>query len=68
MPPDQIATLNTLGRLAVALAIGLMIGLERGWEQRERRGRPQVRRAVPIASLAMLAAGALGLVPVIRGG
>lgn len=36
MPPDQIATLNTLGRLAVALAIGLMIGLERGWEQRER--------------------------------
>ncbi len=36
MPADQAATLLTLGRLAVALAIGLMIGLERGWEQRER--------------------------------
>ncbi len=36
MPADQAITLTTLGRLAVALAIGLMVGLERGWEQRER--------------------------------
>jgi uncharacterized membrane protein (DUF4010 family) len=35
MAPVQIDQLPTLMRLAVALAIGLLIGLERGWEGRD---------------------------------
>ncbi len=35
MPSDQIDQLLVLLRLAVALAIGLLLGLERGWELRE---------------------------------
>jgi uncharacterized membrane protein (DUF4010 family) len=35
MPPDQIDQLQVLARLAVALAIGLLFGLERGWELRD---------------------------------
>jgi uncharacterized membrane protein (DUF4010 family) len=34
-PADQLNQLPTLLRLGVALAIGLMLGLERGWEFRE---------------------------------
>ncbi len=35
MPANQFVHLLTLERLGVALAIGLLIGLERGWERRE---------------------------------
>jgi uncharacterized membrane protein (DUF4010 family) len=35
MPNDQADSLAMLLRLAVALAIGLLLGLERGWEGRE---------------------------------
>jgi len=35
MAPDQLDKLPMLMRLAVALAICLMVGLERGWERRE---------------------------------
>jgi uncharacterized membrane protein (DUF4010 family) len=35
MPPEPIGQVPILMRLAVALALGLMIGLERGWERRE---------------------------------
>ena len=34
-PTDQLNQLQPLLRLGVALAIGLMLGLERGWESRE---------------------------------
>src|SRR5690606_6676920 len=33
-PMEALDPLDQLGRLAVALGIGLMIGLERGWTQR----------------------------------
>ncbi len=35
MPPDQIDQLLVLTRLVAALAIGLLFGLERGWELRD---------------------------------
>lgn len=35
MPAGQFAHVQTLERLGVALALGLLVGLERGWERRE---------------------------------
>lgn len=35
MSPSELENARVLGHLGVALAIGLMIGLERGWERRE---------------------------------
>jgi uncharacterized membrane protein (DUF4010 family) len=35
MSPSELENARVLGYLGVALAIGLMIGLERGWERRE---------------------------------
>jgi uncharacterized membrane protein (DUF4010 family) len=36
MPIGSFASLQTFERLGVALALGLLIGLERGWERRDR--------------------------------
>ena len=36
MPIGSFANLQTFERLGVALALGLLIGLERGWERRDR--------------------------------
>jgi uncharacterized membrane protein YhiD involved in acid resistance len=33
----EISDAETIGRLAFALAIGLLIGLERGWRARDER-------------------------------
>ncbi len=46
-------TLHLIERLAVALAIGLIIGIERGWKQREERegGRAAGLRTLTLAGL-----------------
>jgi len=55
--------LNLIGRLAVALAIGLLIGLERGWARREL---PEGQRAAGFRTFGMI--GLLGGVAAQVGG
>jgi uncharacterized membrane protein (DUF4010 family) len=55
--------LNLIGRLAVALAIGLLIGLERGWARREL---PEGQRAAGFRTFGMI--GLLGGVTAQVGG
>jgi len=55
MPTGQFAYVHTLERLAVALALGLLIGLERGWERREL---PEGQRAAGLRTFGII--GLLG--------
>jgi uncharacterized membrane protein YhiD involved in acid resistance len=45
-----VDTFELVGRLAVALAIGLVIGIERGWKQ---RGEAEGERAAGLRTLAL---------------
>jgi len=55
MPAGQFAYVHTLERLGVALALGLLIGLERGWERREL---PEGQRAAGLRTFGII--GLLG--------
>lgn len=62
-----MASLETFGHLALALAIGLLIGLERGWQK---RGAPQGHRVAGFRTFALmgLIGGIAGLMAQIFGG
>lgn len=57
---DPVSSLDVYRNLAVALAIGLLIGLERGWQQREASAGERVAGLRTFAVIG-LAGGVLGL-------
>ncbi|WP_435103709.1 MgtC/SapB family protein [Arhodomonas sp. AD133] len=66
MQIEQAANIELFANLAVALGIGLLIGLERGWQQRE-AGEGQRVAGLRTFALIGLAGGASGLLAALLG-
>lgn len=58
--PDDLDLLQTAGRLGAALAVGLLVGIERGWQAREQ---PEGGRVAGLRTFTLIAllGGVLGL-------